>query len=103
MEEDFIIRTHREGTVETTTDIENTFNTMGCSVMNTRLLGAVTIVVERIGGINTKERINWAADNNPKFDSLLDADAKTLLSQAIKAVEGGGDNGDLRLKFVGKR
>lgn len=103
MEEDFIIRTHREGTVSTTTDIENTFNTMGCTILNTRLLGHVTIVVERVDGVNTKERTKWGDDNDPKFDSALAADAKTLLSQAIKAVEGNGDNGDLRLKVVGKK
>ena len=103
MEEDFIVRTHREGTVATNTDIENTFNKMGCSILNTRLLGSVTIVVERVDGVTTKERIKWGDENDQKFDQLLAADANTLLSQAAAAVKGHGDNGDLRLKVVGKK
>ena len=103
MEEDFIVRTHREGTAKVTTDMELTISSMGCTCFNNRDLGRVTIIVERERGVIIKEKIKWGKDNDSKFDETMSNDAKTLLEQSIKAVEGGGDDDDVRIKIVAKK
>lgn len=102
MEEEFNIRTLREGTAKSTPDIEAIFNAMGGDGFRTRYLGTVAAVVEKSGGRITKQRLNWGDDNDPKFNETHQKNADALLAATVKAVEGGGDPTDLRTKFTTK-
>lgn len=103
MEEDFIVRTVREGTVNVNTAIEDEITKMGQTAFSIRNLGSVTVLVERSGGVNTKEKIRWGAGNDPKFNDAMKASADVILANAVKLVEGGGDDGDLRVKIISKK
>lgn len=103
MEEEFIVRTIREGTVATNTDIEETLTAMGGQGFRERYCGSVAAVVEKNGGIITKRRINWGTDNDPLFNESQKRNADVLLAAALKAVEGGGDPSELLVKFVVKK
>lgn len=102
MERDFIVRTHRDGTMDTNADIEATVTKMGCTVLTERLEGSVTAVVEKEKGQITKSRLRWD-DESAAFKKWLEPDANVLLQQVTDQVKGnGGDNGELRVKVRGK-
>lgn len=102
MEEEFIIRTLREGSVKSTPEIEDILNVMGCETLKSRFLGSVAAVVEKADGRITKQRLNWGADNNPKFNESNQRNADLLLQATVKAVEGGNDPSEMRIRFVAK-
>ena len=103
-EEDFIIRTLREGTVQTNQAIEAIITQMGSTLMTDRSLGSVVIIAEMVNGQMTKENIRWGQGNDPAFDKALDPMAKKLLPEVVKVVQGGGGGaGDLKLKVVAKK
>ena len=103
-EEDFIIRTLREGTVQTDQAIEAIVTQMGTTLMTDRSLGTVVIVAEMVNGQITKQNIRWAQGNDPAFDKALDPMAKKLLPEVVRVVQGGGGgNGDLKVKVVAKK
>ncbi|MEO9533588.1 MAG: hypothetical protein ABJG68_01210 [Crocinitomicaceae bacterium] len=103
MDENFIVRTHREGTIDSTAPIEATLNKIGKDILDTRLLGSVVAIVEKEGGRITKQKLRWGEDNDPKFNTTFGEIANTLLADTVKASEGGGDTNDLRIKVVGKK
>jgi hypothetical protein len=101
MEEEFVVKRAYEGNVKLTPDIESVCNTMGCQAFNERYLGAVAAVVEMTGGVITKQRLNWAAENDPNFNRAQQKNADLLLASAVKAVQAGGvDPADLRVKII---
>jgi hypothetical protein len=103
MEAEYIIRTHREGTVKTDSKVEGIITTIGCNCLTGRLLGKVTVIVEKVGGKFTKEKIRMDPDSDPSFVKSVDPDAKNLLV-ALKAVaDGGGDEVEIRVKLVAKQ
>lgn len=103
MEEEFVVKSHSEGTVPVTADITRILSTMGCLGFNERNLGSVKAVVEKVDGKITKQKLVWAEDNDPKFNESQLRNANELLSAAIKAVEGAGDPSDIYVKFVTKK
>lgn len=102
MERDFTVRSHREGTVDTTPDMELVISNMGCNGFNKRALGTVTIVVEKVDGAITKQKIKWGVDNEPVFNETQTKDADALLAGAVKQVDGGGENGEIRIRIATK-
>jgi len=103
MDVNYIVRTHREGTIDSTPEIEATLNKMGEKALETRTFGSVVAIVEREAGKTTKQKLRWGEDNDPKFNSVMGEEAKLLLAQTVKASDGGGDTNDIRVKIVGKR
>jgi hypothetical protein len=104
MEQEFIVKRGIEGNVKITAECETICNTMGCQSFNDRFLGSVTAVVEMEGGVITKQRLNWAAENEPDFNRAQQKNADALLAATVKAVQAGGvDPADIRLKFVAKK
>jgi hypothetical protein len=103
MDVNYIVRTHREGTIDSTPSIEATLNKMGKANLDTRLLGSVVAIVEKVDGRITKQKLRWGSDNDPKFNSSMNELATVLLADTVKASEGGGDTNDLRVKYVGKK
>lgn len=103
MDENYIVRTHREGTIESTAGIEATLTKMGKDILDTRLLGSVVAIVEKVDGRISKQKLRWGEDNDPKFNTSMNELATVLLADTVKASEGGGDNNDLRVKVVGKK
>jgi hypothetical protein len=103
MDVNYIVRTHREGTLNTDSSIEETLNNMGQDALKTRTLGSVVAIVEKAGGKITKSTLRWAAGNDPKFQGIMQKNADTLLAQTERLVDGGGDDNDIRVKFVGKK
>lgn len=102
MEEEFIVKTHVEGTARPTEDIKQIFKSMGCQGFNDGYLGTVAAVVEIENGVITKQRLNWGADNDPKFNSTQQKNADALLAAAVKAAQGGGDPSEIKVKFIVK-
>ena len=102
MEEEFIVKTHVEGTARATEDMNQIFKAMGCQGFNDGFLGTVAAVVEIEGGRITKQKLNWGADNDPKFNSAQQKTADALLEAATKAAQGGGDPSEIKAKFVVK-
>ncbi|MFT4599922.1 MAG: hypothetical protein ACI857_000089 [Arenicella sp.] len=103
MDINYIVRTHREGTIDSTPEIETRLTSMGCDILRTRTLGSVVAIVEKEAGIITKQKLRWGEDNDPKFQGIVQADADLLLADAVRASTGGGEDNDIRLKIVGKR
>lgn len=103
MEEDFIVRTSSEGTIATPEAAVGAINESGCARFKDRLLGKVTIIVEKVDGTITKDTIRWAPDNDPKFNAAMDKAASTILAACRAAVDGGGNDEDIRVKFVAKK
>ena len=103
-EEDFIIRTVREGSVQTDQAIEDGITAMGIALFQNRALGTVVIDVEMANGQFTKEKVRWGQGNDPAFDQSLANIAQKLLGEAKRVVQGGGGGaGDLKLKVVAKK
>ncbi len=102
MERDFLVRSHREGTVDTTADMETIISNMGCIGFNKRALGKVTIIVQKTGGEITKQKVKWDEANDPIFNESQRKDADSLLPMAVKVVDGGGDDGEIRIKLIAK-
>ena len=104
MEEEFAVRTSREGTIDTNIEIEDTLNIMGGQGFKDRYCGTVAAVVEKSGGRITKQRLNWGEENDPKFNDAQMRNATVLLAAAVKALEtSGGDPSELRVKFIVKK
>ena len=103
MDINYIVRTHREGTINTDASIEETLNKMGQDALTTRTLGSVVAIVEKVAGRITKNKLRWGEDNDPKFQGIMERNADALLAQTLKLVEGGGDDDDIRVKFVAKK
>ena len=57
MDDNYIVRTHREGTIKTTTSIEDALTSMGQTALTNRSLGSVVAIVEKANGKITKS--NW--------------------------------------------
>ena len=102
MERDFTVRSHRDGTVDTTPDMETIISNMGCNSFNNRALGSVVVIVEKVKGTITKEKIKWREGNDPIFNESQAKDANTLLALATRQVNGGGEDGEIRIKIVAK-
>ena len=101
--EDFVIRTVREGTYQSTAGVEAIITNIGKGRMEDRLLGKVTCLAEKADGKITKNLYRFAPDNDPRFNEKVKADAEALTQEVLKIVEGGGDdNGDLRVRVVAK-
>jgi hypothetical protein len=101
MDADFIVRTVREGTVNTTDSIEKQVNTMGSDCFSTRVLGFVTAILEKQGGKITKKRLRWSGDD---FKKVHERNATIMLDEMEKVVAGGGgDEEELRVKVVAKK
>ena len=103
MEEEFIVKTVAEGTTRTSQDIELVLSTMGGQSFKDRYCGSVAAVVEKVGGVITKQRIRWGEENDPNFNAAQQRNADSLLAATVKAVEGGGDPSELVVKFVVKK
>ncbi|MCB9223686.1 MAG: hypothetical protein H6582_05855 [Crocinitomicaceae bacterium] len=104
MELDFDVNTHREGTIDTNDTIESIINKMACDCFTNRITGSVVAVVEKTGGEITKNKLKWGEDNDPKFQSILQRNADTLLLEVLSRVKGGGnDPEELRVKIVVKK
>jgi hypothetical protein len=103
MEEEFAVRTQREGSARVTPDIEAVLSTMGGQSFRDRHLGSVSAVVEKVGGVITKQRLRWGDENDLSFNDAHLKNAETLLAATVKAVETGGDPSELVVKFVVKR
>lgn len=103
MEQEFIVKRGIEGNVKISSECETICSTMGCQSFNDRYLGAVTAVVEMEAGVITKQRLNWAVENDPNFNRAQQKNADALLAAAVKAVQAGGvDPADLRIRVVAK-
>ena len=102
MEEEFNVKTLREGNVKTNQDIESILNVMACEGFNNRYLGVVAAVVEKTDGRITKQKLNWGEANDPNFNKAQQKNADALLAATVKAVEGGGDPSEMKVKFVVK-
>ena len=101
--EDFIIRTVREGTYQTTAEAEAIVTNIGKGRMEDRFLGKVTCIAEKADGKITKNLYRFAPDNDPKFNEKVKNDAELLTQEVLKIVEGGGgSDGDFRIKVVAK-
>ncbi len=98
---DFIVRTHREGNLNTDDKIEGILNKMGGQAFNDRFLGGVAAVVEKRGGIIDRAVLRWSGDAAFKKAQQTNADA---LLEAVRAVveAGGGDDDHLKVKIVAK-
>jgi len=102
MNEEFIVKRIVEGNTKTTPDVETICNTMAGQAFNERYLGSVAAVVEVVGGIVTKQRLNWNAANDPNFNRTQQKNADALLAATIKAAQGGGDPSEIKVKIVVK-
>jgi hypothetical protein len=103
MEEEFAVRTQREGTARVTPDIEDVLSTMGGQSFRDRYCGTVSAVVEKEGGVITKQRLRWGEENDVNFNAVHQKSAEILLAAATKAVESGGDPSELLVRFVVKK
>jgi len=102
MNEEFIVKRIVDGNTKTTTDVETICNAMAGQAFNERYLGSVAAVVEIVGGVITKQRLNWDAANNPNFNRSQQKNADALLAATIKAAQGGGDPSEIRVKILVK-
>jgi hypothetical protein len=101
MDADFIVRTVREGTVNTNDAIEKYINTMGGDCFTSRVVGFVTAIVEKTGGKITKKKLRWSGDD---FKKVHEKNATIMLDEMEKVVAGGGnDEEELRVKVVAKK
>jgi len=102
MEDEFIVKRIVEGTAKSTPDIESICNAMGAQAFTERYLGSVAAVVEVVGGVVTKQRLQWAPENDPNFNRAQQKNADSLLLAAVKAAQGVGDS-EIRVKLVVKK
>lgn len=103
MEEEFLVKSVSEGTTPSTREVTEILKAMGCASFNNQYLGSLKVVVEKLDGRITKQRLVWGEENDPKFNESAQKSADALLASAVKAVEGGGDPGELTVKFVVKK
>lgn len=105
IEEDFIIRTLREGSIRTDQAIEAIITQMGITLMTDRFLGSVAVLTEVENGQVTRAKIRWGQDNDPAFDKSLQPMAEKLLAEEerILLAAGPGGPGNLKIKIVAKK
>lgn len=82
--------------------METIISGMGCTSFKNRALGSVVVIVEKVAGKITKEKVKWGEGNDPLFNESQSRDANALLPLAVKQVNGGGDDGEIRIKLVAK-
>ena len=103
MDDNYIVRTHREGTIKTSSSIEDTLTSMGQTALTNRSLGSVVAIVEKANGKITKSTLRWAEGTDTTFRESMEKRANELLAETNRLVEGSGDNNDIRVKLVAKK
>ena len=104
MEEDlFVVRTLREGTVKTNDNIESILTNMGSVALRSRNLGKVRVVVEKVGGQFTKQKVVFLDTNDQAFNAEHEQNANILLTECIKVVDGNGNDGEFKVIVTSKK
>ena len=101
MDVDFIVRTHREGTIDTNKDIEAIVTKMGQTCFQDTAIGSVAAIVESdASGTIIKNKLRWEGD--PIFEKNQRLNADALLIAVTAAIKGAGGGDDLKVKIKTK-